>query len=130
MILSSKLLTILCIILAFVSGSVSIQAVYDTPTPIQNINSLKDPFEYDGFILEDITYSDACFKGASFLRPFEWWYFDAMFDNGYSVEFHINLASQARFGIIAPMLNIYRDGMLIFHEAQFYPYRHLNTNQL
>ena len=38
---------------------------------------------YHGFTAEDITFKDACYHGNStkLWRPFEWWYFDAVFDN-------------------------------------------------
>jgi len=76
---------------------------------------------YYGFTAEDITFKDACYNGNStkLWRPFEWWYFDAVFDNNYSVEFHINLAYVKGMGVIVPMLNIYKDGELLVHNEEF-----------
>ena len=77
----------------------------------------------NGFTVEDITLKDACYKGngSKFWRPFEWWYFDAVFDNNYSVEFHINLAYINDMGMIVTMLNIYKDGGLLVHNEEFLP---------
>jgi len=70
---------------------------------------------------EDITFDDSYFKGTDLLHPFEWWYFDAVFDNHYSVEFHIIIASIKGKGVVAPMLNIYHKGHLIHNSKQFLP---------
>ena len=76
---------------------------------------------YYGFTAEDITFKDACYNGNStkLWRPFEWWYFDAVFDNNYSVEFSINVAYTKGMGLIAPLLNIYKDGELLVHNEKF-----------
>ncbi len=76
---------------------------------------------YNGFNVEDIDFKDACYNGnnTKFWRPFEWWYFDAIFDNNYSVEFHINLANIKGIGVIVSMLNIYKDGELLVHNEEF-----------
>jgi len=70
---------------------------------------------YYGFNAENITFNDACYKGndSKFWRPFEWWYFDAVFDNNYSVEFSINQVFIKGIGMVMPLLNIYRDGELL-----------------
>ena len=73
----------------------------------------------EGFSAENITFDDAWFKGTDTFHPFEWWYFDAVFENNYSVEFHIDLAMVNGVGTVAPMVNIYRDGELISHEQRF-----------
>ncbi len=70
---------------------------------------------YYGFTAEDLTFKDACYNGngSEIWRPFEWWYFDAVFDNNYSVQFSINHACIEGIGMIMPLLNIYKDGELI-----------------
>ena len=75
---------------------------------------------YNGFNAEDITFKDACYNGSStkIWRPFEWWYFDAVFDNNYSMEFSINHACIEGVGIIMPLLNIYKDGELLAHNEE------------
>ena len=70
---------------------------------------------YHGFTAENISFKDACYNGngSKFWRPFEWWYFDAVFDNNYSVEFSINHACIKGIGMVMPLLNIYKDGELL-----------------
>ena len=70
-----------------------------------------------GFNPEDITFKDVCYNGneSKFWRPFEWWYFDAVFYNNYSVQFSINHACIKGIGMIMPLLNIYKDGELLVH---------------
>jgi hypothetical protein len=72
--------------------------------------------------IEAVTYNDTLYKGTDWLHPFEWWYFDAIFDNYYSVEFHVILASIHGIGVVAPMLNIYHHGHLIKHIKKFLPW--------
>jgi hypothetical protein len=82
--------------------------------------SLLSPlFSISGFSAEDLHDHDICFNGTTILRPLEWWYFDAVFDNNMSIEFHINLASSETIGVIAPMINIYNNGALLYHDAIF-----------
>ena len=50
---------------------------------------------------------------------FEWWYFDAVFDNNYSVQFSINHACIEGIGMIVPLLNIYKDGESLVHIKEF-----------
>jgi len=72
-------------------------------------------------VVEDITFDDTYSKGTDWLHPFEWWYFDAIFDNQYSVEFHVIIASIKGKGVVAPMLNIYHEGKLLRNSKQFLP---------
>jgi len=76
-----------------------------------------------GFDAEDITFDDACYKGDNLFHTLEWWYFDAVFDNGYSAEYHINIFSKADVGFAVSMLNIYQDGQLISHSRKILPLR-------
>ena len=72
--------------------------------------------------IEAISNNDTRYKGTDWLHPFEWWYFDAIFDSHYSVEFHLILASIHGIGVVAPMLNIYHHGQLIQHSKKFLPW--------
>lgn len=87
------------------------------------------PDDYNGLDAENITFGDACYKGTDFLHPLEWWYFDAVFDNNYSIEFHIDLASIKGAGMVAVMLNVYDDGKLIFHSREYLLPSELNASK-
>jgi len=53
----------------------------------QRIDSSLNPLS--SLSAEDITFDDSYFKGTDLLHPFEWWYFDAVFDNHYSrISYH------------------------------------------
>jgi len=84
------------------------------------IQSYFSPLPYNGFNAENITFKDLCYKGngSELWRPFEWWYFDAVFDNNYSVQFSINHACIEGVGMIVPLLNIYKDGKLLVHNQE------------
>ena len=53
---------------------------------------------------------DDSFHGNINLLDIEWWYFDAVFDNGYSVHIGIRTYHIKRFGIVQSRINIYKDG--------------------
>ena len=74
-----------------------------------------------GFTAENMSFDEACFRGTSLRRPIEWWYFDAVFDNGYSVEFHVNLGAAGRLGVVAAMMNFYAGGDLVAHAERTFP---------
>lgn len=80
--------------------------------------SLKDsPFK---FIPSDITLQDDAFHGSTDPRFTEWWYFDAVFDNGYSVQLSIRVLSiiKNRFVPVIQRLDIYKDGALLKHNKK------------
>lgn len=65
-----------------------------------------------------MTFNETCYQGTSLRRPTEWWYFDAVLDNGYSVEWHIDMGAAGHGGIVAAMINIYRHGELVAHAER------------
>jgi hypothetical protein len=79
------------------------------------------PFKGVDFIAEDITFHDSFYKGPDFFHPSEWWYFDAVFENNYSVEFDIGLFATKSAGFVAPILNIYHNGEMVKREINVLP---------
>lgn len=67
-----------------------------------------------GFVLQDITLRDDAFHKTGDRFCGEWWYFDATFDNGYSVNVNVGVFSKGNYGMIFPVLNIYKDTKRIF----------------
>jgi hypothetical protein len=98
-------------------------------TPITSSNFLFPkamlPVRYHNLHVEELGSNDTCFQGTSIFHPMEWWYFDAMFDNGYSVEFHMNLFSTKKHGFIVAMMNFYKDGELINRSRKIIPAKEL-----
>ena len=74
----------------------------------------KSPFLFKP---EDITIKDDAYHGSDYPRFTEWWYFDAVFDNGYSIELNIRVLSiiKDRLVLIYKRTDIYKDGKLIKH---------------
>lgn len=61
----------------------------------------------------DIAPQDDAFHGVQSPADVEWWYFDAVFENGYSVHVGVRIFhSGGRSGIVRARFEIYKDGMV------------------
>lgn len=58
----------------------------------------------------DITPQDDAFHGNINLLDIEWWYFDAVFDNGYSIHVGVRIYHIRNSGIVQSRINIYKNG--------------------
>ena len=69
------------------------------------------------FTPKDISIKDDAFHGSTAPRFTEWWYFDAVFDNGYSIQLNIRVLSviKNRFALIYKRIDVYKKGKLIKH---------------
>jgi len=85
-----------------------------------NILSKNDIYDDYSFIPDDINLRDDAFHGADSLHFTEWWYFDSIFDNGYSIQIGIRIVGLANQGLVHLRLDIYKDGKLISHEIKPY----------
>lgn len=72
------------------------------------------------FIPEDITLKDDAFHKSKSRFYAEWWYFDAVFDNGYSINAILMVISRGNYGIAIPILNIYKNLKLKFNRRELY----------
>ena len=68
-------------------------------------------------ILEPIQPSDDRFHGAIKHVGAEWWYFDAIFTNEYSIHLGLRTYSKRKRGIISPQIEIYNDGQFLVEET-------------
>jgi hypothetical protein len=68
----------------------------------------------------DISIDDDAFHRSEAPRFTEWWYFDTVFDNGYSAQMSIRVLSiiKNRLVLIYQRLDIYKDGHLIKHNKK------------
>jgi predicted secreted hydrolase len=66
----------------------------------------------------DIQPIDDSFHGNIKLLDIEWWYFDAVFENGYSVHIGFRIYHIKRFGILQSRIDIYKDGKVIAEELK------------
>ena len=60
----------------------------------------------------DITPKDDAFHGNINLLDIEWWYFDAVFDNGYSIHLGFRTYHLKNSGIIQSRISIYKQGKI------------------
>ena len=62
---------------------------------------------------EALVPQDDAYHGVASLADVEWWYFDAIFENGYSVHVGIRVfQSGGRSGIVRARFEIYKDGLV------------------
>ena len=77
--------------------------------------SLKNsPFRFNA---SDITIKDDAYHDSKAKRFTEWWYFDAVFDNGYSAQAGVRIMSLLdQDVVIFSRLDIYKDNRLVSHD--------------
>jgi hypothetical protein len=63
-------------------------------------------------IVEEITPADDAFHGSPRRISAEWWYFDAIFKNNYSIHVGFRTISRKKIGIISPFFELYNNGIL------------------
>jgi hypothetical protein len=74
------------------------------------------------FIPQDITLKDDAFHRSDLFHYTEWWYFDAAFNDGYSIQMSIRILDVFYTGIflVFTRLDVYKDGELITHNKEVY----------
>ena len=68
--------------------------------------------------VEDIKPSDDAFHGSPKRISAEWWYFDAVFNNGYSAHIGFKTFFRKNLGMVSPNLQYYKDGKLVVNTAK------------
>jgi len=89
---------------------------------INNFNNLL-------FSPEDIELKDDAFHGSKRLHFTEWWYFDCIFDNGYTAQVGIRVLSIIGKYLVLVRIDIYKDGILESHEIKPYFYWDFSTSK-
>ncbi len=68
--------------------------------------------------LEDVTLQDDAFQGQG-KRPYaEWWYFDAVFDNGYTMTLAVKVFNIRGCGGVSTRVDVYQEESLVFEHEQ------------
>jgi hypothetical protein len=75
----------------------------------------------NNFTPHDMQLKDDAFRSSNQINYLEWWYFDAIFDNGYSASSLIMIIGLANEDLVNVVINIYKDGEKQFQENKFYP---------
>jgi hypothetical protein len=68
-----------------------------------------------------ITKKDDAFHGPNPYPSAEWWYFDSILNNDYSIHIGFRILSIKNFQILKPSINIYHKSKLIAHETKLIP---------
>ena len=69
-------------------------------------------------IAEPIKPSDDAFHGSLKHISAEWWYFDALFSNDYSIHVGLKTFSKKKYGMFAPLIEFYKNGKLVHEETK------------
>ena len=105
-----KRIAFLLLILILVAGNLFTGLAVDK----KNINSTH------GFSPQDIELGDDAFHGNGILPYTEWWYFDAMFDNGYSAQMSIRIVSVYGKQMAMMRLDFYKNSVFVSHQSLSY----------
>lgn len=76
----------------------------------------------------DILPADDSYHNNINLLDIEWWYFDAVFDNGYSIHIGFRTYHIKNSGIIQARITIYKDGKPICETLKPYLYSNFSTS--
>jgi len=79
-----------------------------------------NPLDNSLFSPQDIELQDDAFHGSESLHFVEWWYFDATFDFGYSIQVNFNVYSVLSQGFASVSINVYQHGEPLVSEREFY----------
>jgi len=71
-------------------------------------------------IPREILPRDDAFHGSTKRIAAEWWYFDAIFKNNYSVHVGLKTFTIKNFGLISSMIEVYREGILEIESKKWY----------
>jgi len=91
--------------------------------------SLKNsPFRFN---TSDISIKDDAYHDSTAPRFTEWWYFDAVFDNGYSIQLNVRVLSiiKNKLVLIYKRTDIYKEGKLIKHHRKKYRLRDFDASK-
>ena len=97
---------------------------------IKNENSSKSNNKYRFLKAVEITPTDDTSHGNIRLLDIEWWYFDAIFDNGYSIQIGFRTYHVKKLGIVQSRINIYKDGKTIKEKLKIDLFSNFNVDRI
>jgi len=77
----------------------------------------------------DISPKDDAFHGSKKHIAIEWWYFDAVFTNDYSIHIGFKTFTKKDRGIVSPLIEIYKGGKLELELSKRHLFRHIKTSK-
>jgi hypothetical protein len=78
--------------------------------------------------IQDITLKDDAFHGRGNLPFIEWWYFDAKFENGYTMILGIQVIDLIVMDAVTTRLTIYNQGVVVIKSIEKHPLRELSAS--
>jgi hypothetical protein len=94
---------------------------------IQTMNQIKQKLTKND-IFQRITKKDDAFHGPKSYPSAEWWYFDSILNNDYSIHIGFRILSLKNLQILKPSINIYQKSNLIAHETKLIPKKYFSTS--
>jgi hypothetical protein len=76
-----------------------------------------------------ITKKDDAFHGSKPYPSAEWWYFDSILNNDYSIHIGFRILSIQNFQLLKPTINIYHKSNLIAHETKLIPKKYFFASE-
>jgi hypothetical protein len=89
--------------------------------PRIEITSLFRNYHHDKSTILPINPKDDAFHGSTPFPSVEWWYFDSMFNQNYSVHVGFRIITCQGFNLLKPAINIYHKQQLIVNETIILP---------
>jgi len=88
----------------------------------RRINNFYNYNKLNGFIFspEDIELKDDAFHDSNSFNFIEWWYFDAILNDGYSIHMSIYVFSALKEKFIITEMNVYKKGIPIYDNREIY----------
>jgi hypothetical protein len=80
-------------------------------------------------IAKEIKPNDDAFHGSIKRLSLEWWYFDAIFTNGYSIHVGCKTNSKKKRGLISPIIEIYKDGKIQSIVKKWFRFKNFETSK-
>ena len=79
---------------------------------------------------QPITKKDDAFHGTTPHPSMEWWYFDGILNDNYSIHIGFRILSFQNFQMLKPSINIYHNSNLIAHETTMIPKKYFFTSEI
>ena len=96
---------------------------------IRKSESIINSYNDSESIPEDIIPADDGFHGSPKRVAAEWWYFDAIFNNGYSAHLGFRTFSRKKLGMVNPNIEFYKDGKFIGRASKRFLFRNFKTSK-
>jgi len=85
--------------------------------------------KYRVYTAENIIPKDDAFHESPRQLSLEWWYFDAIFTNGYSIHIGCKINTRKKRGLANPMIEIYKNGKIQALVKKWFRFANIETSK-